>query len=77
MKQPYSKPIIATGEFRLDLPIAYGCTAKREDMDGLLELGYFTSERNCFLAIGDGPVTTLPNGDTICYHGNVQTAFTS
>lgn len=76
MKQPYSKPIIATGEFRLDLPIAYGCTAKKDDILGLMDLGYFTSDRSCSLILGEGPVG-LPGYDTICYHGNVQTAFLS
>ena len=77
MKKPYSKPTITVGAIQLDQPIAVGCTADFEDMQSLLELGYFTAERNCTLQIpGDGNLP-LPGYDTICYHSNVQTAFTS
>ena len=75
MKKPYSKPTITVGAIQLDQPIAVGCTADFEDMQSLLELGYFTAERNCSsLVVGDG---ALPGFDTICYHSNVQVAFTS
>ena len=75
MKKPYSKPTITVGAIQLDQPIAVGCTADFEDMQSLLELGYFTAERNCAIKIsGDGNLTGY---DTICYHSNVQTAFTS
>ena len=76
MKKPYSKPTITVGAIQLDQPIAAGCTADFEDMHSLIELGYFTAERNCTIKISDDG--SLPPGhDTICYHSNVQTAFTS
>ena len=74
MKRPYSKPTIIVEVFQLDQPIAAGCNADRDDMNSLLELGYFTTEMNCIIPVGDG---TLPGYDTICYHSNIQTAFTS
>ena len=74
MKKPYSKPTITVGAIQLDQPIAVGCTADFEDMRSLLELGYFTAERNC-QEPGGGSLP--PRYDTICYHSNVQTAFTS
>ena len=72
MKKPYSKPTITVGAIQLDQPIAVGCTADFDDMRSLLELGYFGD--TCSILAGDG---TLPGYDTICYHSNVQTAFTS
>ena len=75
MKKPYSKPTITVGAIQLDQPIAVGCTADFDDMRSLLELGYFTDERNCTFKISDDG--SLPDYDTICYHSNVQTAFTS
>lgn len=75
MKKPYSKPTITVGAIQLDQPIAVGCTADFEDMRSLLELGYFTAEGACASPIpGEGPIQ---GHDTICYHSNVQTAFTS
>ena len=75
MKKPYGKPTITVGAIQLDQPIAVGCTADRDDMRSLLELGYFTAEMNCGIQIyGDGPVQGF---DTICYHSNIQTAFMS
>lgn len=75
MKKPYSKPTITVGAIQLDQPIAAGCTADFDDMRALIELGYFTVEGNCsWPVVGDG---ALPGFDTICYHSNVQVAFTS
>ena len=74
MKKPYSKPTIFVEPLELDQPICAGCEADFDDMRDLMELGYFTSERNCSIPVTDG---TLPGHDTICYHSNVQTAFTS
>ena len=75
MKKPYSKPTITVGAIQLDQPIAVGCTADFDDMRSLLELGYFTAEGACANPIpGEGPIQ---GWDTICYHSNVQTAFTS
>ena len=61
MKKPYVKPIITVERLMIDQPMAVGCTADFDDMRSLIEMGYFTAE----------------GYDTICYHGNVQTAFTS
>ena len=72
MKKPYSKPTITVGAIQLDQPIAAGCSADADDMRSLMELGYFTAEGNCSIPAGDGPLY-----DTICYHSNIQTAFTS
>lgn len=74
MKKPYSKPTIVVEAFQLDQPIAAGCTADYDDMRDLITMGYFTAEKTCETPVGEG---TLPGYDTICYHGNVQTAFTS
>ena len=75
MKKPYSKPTITVGPIQLDQPIAAGCTADFDDMKSLIELGYFTMESNCLIPIpGEGPIQGF---ETICYHSNVQVAFTS
>ena len=75
MKKPYSKPTITVGAIQLDQPIAAGCTADFDDMRALIEMGYFTAEGACAIQIpGDGPIQGF---DTICYHSNIQTAFTS
>ena len=73
MKKPYSKPTITVGAIQLDQPIAAGCTADFDDMRDLIKFGYF-ADSSCSKPFGDG---TLPGYDTICYHSNVQTAFTS
>ena len=75
MKKPYSKPTITVGAIQLDQPIAAGCTADFDDMRALIGLGYFTVEGACGIPVpGEGPIQ---DHDTICYHSNVQTAFTS
>lgn len=75
MKKPYSKPTITVGAIQLDQPIAAGCTADFDDMRALIELGYFTAEGACAIPVpGEG---SIPDWDTICYHSNIQTAFTS
>lgn len=77
MKKPYSKPRIAVESMELDQPIAAGCNADFDDVRGLMEMGYFTQEMNCDIQVpASGPI--FPDGnDTICYHSNVQIAFTS
>lgn len=72
MKKPYSKPTITVEPLKLDQPICAGCNADQDDMKSLIELGYFGD--GCVNPIGENPP---PGYDTICYHGNVQTAFTS
>ena len=75
MKKPYVKPMITVERLMIDQPIAVGCTADFDDMRALIGLGYFTAERACATPIpGEGPIQ---GWDTICYHSNVQTAFTS
>ena len=73
MKKTYSKPTIIVDAIQLDQPIAAGCVADFDDVRGLIELGYFAADA-CSIPVGDG---TLPDHDTICYHSNVQVAFTS
>lgn len=77
MKQPYSKPTIATGEIWLDQPIANICDANQDDMRSLMELGYFIETKACApdFWVGDEPVQGTH--DTICYHSNVIKAFLS
>ena len=75
MKKPYVKPMITVERLMIDLPMAVGCTADFDDMKSLIGLGYFTGEGACDKQIpADGHVQGF---DTICYHSNVQTAFTS
>lgn len=73
MKKPYSKPTIVVEAFQLDQPIAAGCKADFDDMRSLLDIGYF-ADSNCGIFFEEGK---LPGYDTICYHSNVQVAFTS
>lgn len=75
MKRHYSKPIIQVEVLQLDAPIAANCIADKEDMLSLMELGYFTEERNCMICQDD--IIWGSGHDTICYHSNVQTAFLS
>lgn len=72
MKKPYVKPMITVERLMIDQPMAVGCSADFDDMNSLIELGYFGD--GCRIIVGDGPVQGF---DTICYHSNVQTAFTS
>lgn len=74
MKKPYVKPMITVERLMIDQPMAVGCTADFDDMRSLIELGYFTTEGGCRTPVGEG---TLPGYDTICYHSNIQMAFTS
>lgn len=74
MKIPYCKPTISVEPMQLDQPVCANCTADFDDMRSLLELGYFAADHNCIIQVGKG---LLPGHDTICYHSNVQTAFTS
>lgn len=73
MKRVYEKPMISVEELHLDTPIATNCQADKEDMNSLMELGYFNAGHPCSIntdAIEWGD-------DTICYHSNVIKAFTS
>ena len=77
MKKPYVKPMITVERLMIDQPMAVGCTADFDDMRSLIEMGYFTAEGACGIQVpGDGPIPGQ-GWDTICYHSNVQTAFTS
>lgn len=73
MKRVYEKPMISVEVFDLDAPIAANCQANKEDMNSLIELGYFNGEHTCLTN-----VDAIDWGDdTICYHSNVIKAFTS
>lgn len=79
MKQPYMKPMIAVEELTLDRPIAQNCTADRDDMNSLMDMGYFNDKYTCDIKTIDsqGSIVDSPGLDTVCYHSNVQTAFFS
>ncbi|MDD5969834.1 MAG: hypothetical protein PUC17_10250 [Anaerostipes sp.] len=73
MKRVYEKPMISVEVLELDAPIAANCQADKDDMNSLMELGYFNGEHTCGL-----DVDAIDWGDdTICYHSNVIKAFTS
>lgn len=75
MKKLYTKPMIATESLSLDSPIAFNCTADFDDVKSLVDLGVFTSDRNCMmLPDADGSIF---GSNEICYHSNVTIAFTS
>lgn len=73
MKRVYEKPMISVEVLELDAPIAANCEAKKEDMNSLINLGYFDNEHTCRKNID----AIVWGDDTICYHSNVIKAFTS
>lgn len=73
MKRVYEKPMISVEALHLDAPIALNCVADKDDMNSLLEMGYYTDSHNCSI---DTDAIDWGN-DTICYHSNVTQAFTS
>lgn len=73
MKKPYSKPMICVEELQLDSPIAANCVADKDDMNSLIELGYFNDEYTC----EKNEDAIQWGNDTICYHSNMQMAFLS
>lgn len=75
MKQPYSKPIVIVEKYSMDMPIAANCIADFDDMNDLIDFGYFgENDRGlkCGFEYVDGE-----GHDTICYHSNVQNPFLS
>lgn len=77
MKKAYKKPMIYIERFQMDNPIAANCKADFDDMNSLLDLGYFMEEYDCMIMYpNDGSIPGSMD-DTICYHSNVQTAFLS
>ena len=73
MKRVYEKPEISVEVLELDAPVAENCLADKEDMNSLMEFGYFDDKHKCGIN-----VDTIDWGDdTICYHSNVINAFTS
>ena len=83
MKKIYNKPQIIVEAFTMDQPIAANCNMSKADLDGLLQLGCFNPERGCIFHVQpNGGFDTDFDGtvdmeDTVCYHSNVQYAFTS
>lgn len=71
MKKLYSKPTITVETMQLDQPLCATCMADRDDLDDLLSFGYFSAEDGC------KNVYSGEKYDTICYHSNIQTAFSS
>lgn len=82
-RRPYEKPTIRFESFELETPYATNCMADEDDMNDLIELGYFTDQMNCTLVEGynelpkAAKIIKKPDNDTICYHSNVIAAFTS
>lgn len=74
MKKLYVKPMITVERLMIDQPMAVGCEANFDDVRALMEMGYFADAEGCNIPVGEG---TLPGYDTICYHSNIQKAFTS
>lgn len=83
MKKKYSKPQLYMELFAMDCPIAANCTGDFEDIKSMMEFGYFMESKNCVTNLlptggfdfdGDG---IADSHDTVCYHSNVQMAFTS
>ncbi len=74
MKKAYVKPEITVEMLVMDAPIAMNCVTDFEDMDALIQFGYFSDNNdrgvNCAQIYEDGH-------DGICYHSNVQEAFLS
>lgn len=90
MKKTYIKPLISVEEISLGQSIAATCTADRDDMLSLMDLGFFIEEKNCSMWIGfgeegrGGKIDADLDGDfddgynaTVCYHSNITTAFLS
>lgn len=75
MKRKYEKPKIVVETLELDMPIAVGCTANKDDMNSLKEFGYFMPDSSCVMT--EDEILWGSDGDTICYNSNVQTAFMS
>lgn len=82
-KRPYVKPSIRFESFEFETPYATNCMADEDDMNDLLELGYFTDVMNCVFVEGlyenvkAARIVKKPDNDTICYHSNVIAAFMS
>lgn len=70
MKRKYTKPMMAVESFKLDHPIAANCNADYEDVKSLIDIGYFGESCKFYWQDSIGY-------DTVCYHSNVLTAFTS
>lgn len=80
MKRKYEKPMISVENMSIDMPIAANCVADFDDVNSLVELGYFgTNDRGitCSITYDDYVDNDLWGHDTVCYHSNVQTAFLS
>lgn len=77
MKRSYVKPMIIVETLSLDMPVAANCIADKEDMESLIELGYFLEVPTCKNPIPNNGIAVPGGHDTICYHSNVQTAFLS
>lgn len=75
MKRVYEKPMISVEELHLDAPIATNCEANKDDMNSLIDLGYFNADKNCNIC--EDAILWGSSHDTICYHSNVIKAFTS
>lgn len=72
MKRVYERPAVYVEAVQLDKPIAVGCSVDSDDINSLIQLGYFgTNEFGCTIKNDN------PDYDTVCYHSNVIKALTS
>lgn len=76
MKRVYEKPMISVETLELDMPIAANCLANFDDVQSLIDLGYFGNDDSGITC--DFVYNEVDFGnDTVCYHSNVQKAFLS
>ena len=73
MRKKYIKPMMAVEPLKLDHPIDANCNADYDDIRSLIDLSFFWDD--CNFKWQD--TTDGMGHDTVCYHSNVRTAFTS
>ena len=77
MKKHYCKPRISVESFAMDRPIAANCLANFDDVQSLIDLGYFGDNDRGITSCAVVYDEVEWGNDTVCYHSNVQTAFLS
>jgi len=76
MKKVYCKPQVSIESFVMDQPIAANCIADFDDVQSLVDLGYF-GDNDRGIKCGAIFDEVEWGNDTVCYHSNVRTAFLS
>lgn len=77
MKKVYSKPLVAVESLAVNMPIALGCDANFDDVQSLVDLGYFGETDGRVPKCAEIYYDIEWGNDSVCYHSNVQTAFLS